>query len=81
MSYRSNDIIFDKIYNILNSKDNDILNELHTMLLGENIRSYSIDVQDDIITIQWYDQRNKANVCAVPLNGQIIEGVKYERQE
>ena len=79
MSYQNNDIIFNKIYNILSNTDSDILNELHTMLLSENIRSYSIDVQDDIITIQWYDQRNKANVCAVPLIGQIIEGIKYER--
>lgn len=75
MSYQSNDIIFEKIDYILNNANDNIVNELRTMLLTQNIRNHSVDIQDNIITIQWCDRRNKANVYVVPLN----EGVGNER--
>ena len=68
MSYQSNEIIFEKIDYILNNEKDNILDKLRTMLLTQNIRSYSVDMQDNFITIQWYDRRNKANVYAVPFN-------------
>lgn len=75
MSYQSNDIIFEKIDYILNNANDNIVDELRTMLLTQNIRNHSVDIQDNIITIQWCDRRNKTNVYAVPLN----EGVDNER--
>lgn len=77
MSYQSNDIIFERIDYILKNVKNNIVDELHTMLLKQNIRSYSIDEQNDIITIQWCDRRNKTNVYVIPLN----KGVCNEEQE
>lgn len=75
MSYQSNDIIFEKIDYILNNTNDNIVDELRTMLLTQNIRNHSVDIQDNIITIQWCDRRNKTNVYVVPLN----EGVGNER--
>lgn len=75
MSYQSNDIIFEKIDYILNNANDNIVDELRTMLLTQNIRNHSVDIQDNIITIQWCDRKNKTNVYVVPLN----EGVGNEK--
>ena len=80
MNCKNNDIIFNKIYDIIDNNNIDLLDKLNTMLSNENIKHYSVDIEkDNVVIIQWLDQKNKDNICAVPLNEQMIEGVKYER--
>lgn len=72
MSCQNNDIVFDKIYDIVDSGERDnLVNKIQNVLESENMKNYSIKFEyygkDKYLSVEWYDYHNKLNVSVVPL--------------
>ena len=72
MSLRNNDVVFEKIYKIIEQHQDNLINRIEEMLINENAKSYSVNYEHysdkKYITIQWTDSHNKYNMCAVPID-------------
>ena len=68
MSLQQNDIIFEKVYGIIDRcTDNDrLLRELNELLSDSNVRHFDISIEHmpvKSILVQWVDSNNKTNSC------------------